>query len=141
MIIDHVRLVFTPFFALFFFFYKNARLILLVTLPSYFSYEKGFTFNQYPFALLRVEEGKVLHAKGKGEGTMFPMTVQKTNQALGELILSLNMSSISLLPPLSHCHWNTGCGSWSSILGRLENRRLFGWYRLLERFFYYTSPI
>jgi len=45
-------------------------------------YERGFTFNQYPFALLRVEEGKVLHAKGKGEGSMFPMTVQKTNQAL-----------------------------------------------------------
>ena len=49
-----------------------------------FRYEKGFTFNQYPFALLRVEEGKVLHAKGKGEGTMFPMTVQKTNQAMGK---------------------------------------------------------
>ena len=51
----------------------------------YFSYEKGFTFNQFPFALLRVEEGKVLHAKGKGEGQMFPMTIQKTNQALGKL--------------------------------------------------------
>jgi hypothetical protein len=45
-------------------------------------YEKGFTFNQFPFALLRVDEGKILHAKGKGEGAMFPMTIQKTNQAL-----------------------------------------------------------
>jgi hypothetical protein len=45
-------------------------------------YERGFTFNQFPFALLRVEEQKLLHAKGKGEGAMFPMTIQKTNQAL-----------------------------------------------------------
>jgi len=47
-------------------------------------YERGFTFNQFPFALLRVEEQKLLHAKGKGEGAMFPMTIQKTNQALGK---------------------------------------------------------
>ena len=52
-----------------------------------FSYEKGFTFNQFPFALLRVEEGKTMHAKGKGEGQMFPMTIQKTNQALGKFDL------------------------------------------------------
>jgi len=45
-------------------------------------YEKGFSLNQFPFALLRVEDDKVIHAKGKGEGTMFPMTIQKTNQAL-----------------------------------------------------------
>ena len=86
MIIGRVSMVFFIFVA---------RNILLVTLPLTvfppFSYEKGFTFNQYPFALLRVEEGKVLHAKGKGEGTMFPMTVQKTNQALGKyFLLSIN---------------------------------------------------
>ena len=61
----------------------------LKILILYFSYEKGFTFNQFPFALLRVEEGKVLHAKGKGEGQMFPMTIQKTNQALGKFHFDL----------------------------------------------------
>jgi hypothetical protein len=45
-------------------------------------YEKGFNLNQFHFALLRVDDDKVLHAKGKGEGSMYPMTIQKTNQAL-----------------------------------------------------------
>ena len=84
-----------------FFHFSIARNILLVTLPLTvflsFSYEKGFTFNQYPFALLRVEEGKVLHAKGKGEGTMFPMTVQKTNQALGKHFLFFISLSVGYL--------------------------------------------
>ena len=47
-----------------------------------FRFEKGFNFNNYPFALLRVEDDKIMHAKGKGEGAMYPMTIQKTNQAL-----------------------------------------------------------
>jgi len=57
------------------------ELVRLFSDPSS-AYEKGFNFNSYHFALLRVDDEKVIHAKGKGEGHMYPMTIQKTNQAL-----------------------------------------------------------
>ncbi|CBY39714.1 unnamed protein product [Oikopleura dioica] len=44
-------------------------------------FSAGFDFNGKSFALLRVED-KILHAKGKGEGAMYPMTVQMTQQAM-----------------------------------------------------------
>lgn len=57
------------------------EIVRLFNDPS-IGFEKGFHLNNFPFALLRVDDDKVLHAKGKGEGTMYPMTIQKTNQAL-----------------------------------------------------------
>lgn len=56
-------------------------LVKLFTDPSP-GYEKGFSFNGFEFALLRVDDDKIIQAKGKGEGTMYPMTIQKTTQAM-----------------------------------------------------------
>jgi hypothetical protein len=50
-------------------------------LNKIFRFSAGFDFNGKSFALLRVED-KILHAKGKGEGAMYPMTIQMTQQAM-----------------------------------------------------------
>jgi len=55
-------------------------LVSLFTDPSE-GYSKGFTLNNNKFALLRVEDDKIIHGKGKAPHT-FPVTIQKTNQAI-----------------------------------------------------------
>jgi hypothetical protein len=45
-------------------------------------FEKGFKLNGYDFALVRIQDKQILHGKGKVEGALYPLTVQKTAQAL-----------------------------------------------------------
>merc|ERR1711931_98092 len=55
-------------------------LVGLFTDPSS-GYSKGFTLNNIQFALLRVEDDKIIHGKGKSPHTL-PVTIQKTGQAV-----------------------------------------------------------
>merc|ERR1712088_445975 len=62
-------------------------LVALFSDPSE-GYSKGFTLNNVQFALLRVEDDKIIHGKGKSPKTS-PVTIQKTGQAVARRMPSL----------------------------------------------------